>query len=505
MSPRLPTPARSGKALRLALAACLALAGFGCVPSFRGREPLAFKDIPYTATDGTAWPVKTLRLKSVEEAYKIATPLEIAVVEKNPEGKVPLVFIHGLGSHLKFWRHQIDHFAKLGHRVIALDLPGYGKSSKPASFPYTMESFADVVRAVVKEMGIEHPILIGHSMGGHTALSYAIRWPDEPRALVLTAPAGFEEFSRRDKDWFRRAVTLRFIKSADEYRVWGAIRHNNFHHWSDQHLWLVEERVRLAKAPDFDSYAYANLKSIHGLLETDFIRQNLGRIKAPTIIVYGDKDALIPNPFLHGGFPSDVMRFGHEHIAGSTLTELSGCGHMVQMDCTDRYNETVRGFLGIVEKLPAQPPAGSGEEVGRRQGRSPDKAAAEKAAADKARCGQGCCRESRVRQGGCTGGRGAARRTREFGRRPSPPPWPSAWPQTRLLPTRPRKKKAAGRRPPRTRPLRTKLPRRRRSRPVLGRRREAGNERRGSPKGDPGGESRRRGSGSASSRPGSAG
>lgn len=350
MSRRHKTPARPGKTpLGLALAACLALGGLGCVPSFRGREPLAFKDIPYTAVDGTPWPVKTLRLEAIEKAHGLGTPLEIAAVDMNPGGEAPLVFLHGLGSHLKFWRHQLDHFAKLGHRVVALDLPGYGKSSKPASFPYTMESFADVVREVVKALGIERPILVGHSMGGHTALSYAIRWPDEPRALVLTAPAGFEEFSRRDKDWFRRAVTVRFIKTADEYRVWGSIRRNNFHNWSDEHAWLVEERVRLAKAPDFDSYAYANLKSIHGLTETDFTRGNLGRIKAPTIIVYGDRDALIPNPFLHGGFPSDVMRFGHEHIAGSKLAELAGCGHMVQMDCAARYNETVRGFLDALQ------------------------------------------------------------------------------------------------------------------------------------------------------------
>ena len=375
------SPGRPGTLVTTLALAALSLAGAtGCVPSFRGRDALAFKDIPYTATDGTPWPSKTLRLPETEKALSLGAPLEVAYVELNPGGKAPLVFIHGLGSNLKFWRYQLDHFAKQGHRVVAIDLPGYGKSAKPASFPYTMESFADVVREAVKLLSIERPILVGHSMGGHTALSYGIRWPDEPRALVLTAPAGFEEFSRRDKDWFKRAVTVRFIKSADEYRIWGSIRHNNFHHWKAEHTWLVEERVRLAKSPEFDSYAYANLKSIHGLLETDFIRKNLGRIKAPTLIVYGDKDALIPNPFLHGGFASEVMSFGHKGITGSKLTELSGCGHMVQMDCTDRYNETVRDFVAVVEKTTperaAEKPAVATVD--------PEKAAADKAAADKA-------------------------------------------------------------------------------------------------------------------------
>ncbi len=386
------SPGRSG-AKRAALAVTFALsllAGTGCVPSFRGKAPLAFKDIPYTGTDGAAWPARTLRLPGAESAFKLGAPLEVAIVELNPAGKAPIVFIHGLGSNLKFWRHQLDHFAKLGHRVVAVDLPGYGKSSKPATFPYTMESFADVVREAVKALSIERPILVGHSMGGHTALSYAVRWPDEPRALVLTAPAGFEEFSKRDKEWFRRVVTTRFIKSADEYRLWGSIRHNNFHRWRAEHTWLVEERVRLAKSPEFDQYAYANLKSIHGLLETDFIRKSLGRIKAPTLIVYGDKDALIPNPFLHGGFTSDIMGFGHKGIAGSKLTELPGCGHMVQMDCTDRYNTAVRDFVAGVEKTtpekatPTKADAEAAAEKAAAEKAAAEKAAAEKAAADKA-------------------------------------------------------------------------------------------------------------------------
>ncbi|APR75174.1 Alpha/beta hydrolase fold protein [Minicystis rosea] len=329
----------------ITVAAAIAALALGCTPSFKGKPPLAFKDLSYTGPSGQAWPEKRAALPETTTTHHLPKPLEVGYVELNPQGKQALIFIHGLGSYLKFWRYQLDAFAARGYRVIAVDLPGYGKSDKPASFPYTTEAMADAVREVVKAAGVEKPILVGHSMGGQTALSYAIRFPDELRALVLTSPAGFEEFSRREKEWFRKVFTARLIKHADEDAIWGSVRRANFGKWRSELEWLIEERVRLAGSPEFDSYAYANVKTVAGLADNDFVRTSLDKVKAPTVIVYGDRDQLIPNPFLHGGFTSSIMRQGHERIAGSRLVALEGCGHTVQMDCPREYNEAVLAFL----------------------------------------------------------------------------------------------------------------------------------------------------------------
>ncbi len=330
---------------RVHLAAALAALALGCTPSFSGAPPLAFKDLPYTGLDGRPWPEKRAALPGVTAAHHLRKPLEVGYVELNPGGKQALVFIHGLGSYLKFWRYQLDAFAARGYRVIAVDLPGYGKSDKPASFPYTTEAMADAVRELTRIVGVEKPILVGHSMGGQTALSYAIRFPEDLRALVLTSPAGFEEFSRREKEWLKKVITVRLIEQSDEYGIWGSVRRSNFHRWRPELDWLIEERVRVAQGPEFDRYAYANVKTVAGLADDDFVRKSLGDVKAPTIILYGDSDELIPNPFLHGGFTSSIMRYGHEHIPGSTLVQLSGCGHTIQMDCPREYNEAVVAFL----------------------------------------------------------------------------------------------------------------------------------------------------------------
>jgi pimeloyl-ACP methyl ester carboxylesterase len=322
----------------------------GCVRSYRNDPPLTFQSFAYASPQGQEWPLKRMPLPMTAETYGLASPPEVAYVELNPEGQRTMVFIHGLGSYLKFWRYQLDVFAAQGYRVIAVDLPGYGKSDKPASFPYTMEAMADAVREVVHTLGIQKPVLVGHSMGGQTALSYAIRYPEEPGALVLTAPAGFEKFTWKEKAWLTRAFSTTLIKSVPEYGIWGSVRQSNFARWRPELEWLIEERVRVVSSPDFDSYAYANVRTVNGLAHNDFVRDNLGRILAPTIIVFGEDDRLIPNPFMHGGWARDVMQYGHQGIKGSQLVELERCGHSVQLDCPQEYNEAVSAFL---KKLPA--------------------------------------------------------------------------------------------------------------------------------------------------------
>jgi pimeloyl-ACP methyl ester carboxylesterase len=334
-----------------ALTGLLVVAGLatGCATSYAQKAALSFQDFEYSSLEGQPWSLKRLALPETAARYGLARVPEVAYVELNPEGKQTVLFIHGLGSYLKFWRYQLDAFAQKGYRVVAVDLPGYGKSDKPASFPYTMEAMGDVVLELARAVGAEKPILVGHSMGGQTALSYAIRYPDSLRALVLTSPAGFEKFSPREKAWFKRVFSTALIKASPEYGIWGSVRQGNFERWRPELNWLVEERVRAAKSPEFDAYAYANVRTVEGLAHNDFVRESLGKVAVPTLIIYGEDDRLIPNPFLHGGEVREVMEYGQKNIAGSKRVGLERCGHTVQMDCPQEYNAQVLAFL---EALP---------------------------------------------------------------------------------------------------------------------------------------------------------
>ncbi|WP_141328012.1 alpha/beta fold hydrolase [Myxococcus sp. AB025B] len=331
-----------------ALLLAAGLSSAGCVRSYAGESALSFQDLDYsTAGTKQAWPVHRVALPDVTARYGLASPLHVSYVDlpaPSPEAKT-VIFVHGLGSYLKFWQAQLDVFHAKGYRVVAVDLPGYGKSDKPATFPYTTEAMADAVAELARVLGVEKPILAGHSMGGQTSLSYALRYPDALEALVLVSPAGFEKFSWKEKQWFRRVMSSDFIKAAPEAGIWGSVRQGNFMHWRPELEWLIQDRVRLAKSPEFDAYAYANVRTVRGLANNDFVRDNLHRVSVPTLIVYGTDDRLIPNPFLHGGEAREIMEYGASRIPGAALAPMKGCGHTVQLDCPEPVNEVVLAFL----------------------------------------------------------------------------------------------------------------------------------------------------------------
>ncbi len=320
-----------------------------CVPRYSALPPRPFAEIPYAGPSGQPWPVAFRELPETARAYGMARPPRVAYVELGKGGpKGTLVFVHGLGSYLKFWWFQLDAFAAEGWHVVALDLPGYGKSDKPASFPYTMEAMGDAARELAASLGATRPIVVGHSMGGQVALSWAIRYPGEVRALVLTSPAGFETFSPREQAWFKEVFSVALVKSTPEYGIWGSVAQGNFQRFRPELRWLVEERVRVVGTPDFDAYAYAQVRSVQALAADDFVRQSLGRVRAPTLVVFGEQDRLIPNPLLHGGSTRAVMAGGAAAIPGARLEGLAGCGHSVQLDCPAEYGAAVRRFLAAL-------------------------------------------------------------------------------------------------------------------------------------------------------------
>ena len=183
------------RAHALIATAVLALASSGCARSYAGAPPITFKDFKYQSTTGTPWPQRMIDLPRAGAKYRLGTQNHVSVIELNPKGTSTLLFLHGLGSYVSFWRFQLDAFAAQGYRVIAFDQLGYGKSDKPAEFPYSMEAMSEVVDEVMEVLNIGKATLIGHSMGGEVAMVTAIRFPARVERLALTSPAGFEPFT----------------------------------------------------------------------------------------------------------------------------------------------------------------------------------------------------------------------------------------------------------------------------------------------------------------------
>src|SRR5690606_18420064 len=98
------------------------------------------------------------------------------------KAKKALVLVHCWTCNVEFWRDTYNAFP--GYRVIAMDLPGHGKSDKPRT-DYTMEYFAKAVDAVMKGAGVKQAVLVGHSMGSPIIRRYYELYPKKTIGLVI--------------------------------------------------------------------------------------------------------------------------------------------------------------------------------------------------------------------------------------------------------------------------------------------------------------------------------
>ncbi len=258
------------------------------------------------------------------------------------EGKGEVVLlVHGLASNAGFWRYNISELSK-HFRVIAIDLPGYGKSDK-GDYTYKMTFFANSLKNLIDELNIEKVNFVGHSMGGQIGIWFSLMYPERVNKLVLASSAGFEKFQRGEGEWLKSVVTVKSVKTTPEEGVRRNLS-NNFYNWNPELEWMVEERVRMAKAKDFDYFARAVSRSVKGMIDEPTI-DKLDELSVPTLIIYGDNDGLIPNPYLHPGFPKDVFENAHKKIKNSKIYEIKNCGHMIMIEKPQEFNIAIIQFL----------------------------------------------------------------------------------------------------------------------------------------------------------------
>lgn len=305
----------------------LSVAVAGCIGGFRYRdaEPLAFGELDY------GFPVE----------YALDDP-RIAYIDVGT-GSSAVVLVHGLASNAGFWRYNVGPLAER-HRVIAVDLPGYGRSEKSADYPYTLSFYAESLRRLIEELGLERVTVVGQSMGGQIAMILALEHPEVVDRLVLASPAGVETFEPGEGEWLRNVYSIEGIRTTPE----DLIRRNltiNFYRWDDRLEWMVEERARLAKSTEeFDQFAHAVKESVGAMLDEP-TAPYLERITQPTLVVHGRYDGLIPNPYLHPGRAEDVFREAEARIPRATRVVIDDAGHLVMIERPEAFNEVVLEWL----------------------------------------------------------------------------------------------------------------------------------------------------------------
>ena len=238
-------------------------------------------------------------------------------------GPAAAVIIHGVGGHKEDWQGVAEALAAT-HRVFAIDMLGFGKSSKTGD-DLSMTIQADAVRALLDAQKIERAVIIGNSVGGWVAATFAATYPKRIERLVLIDAAGF-------KAMFEGAPPVNFDPgSVDEMQALISFVINS----------AVADTPGLAQQA-FDNYVSSGEKAIsatwgQSLFLSSRLEDLLPRISAPTLVLWGAGDRLFP-PVLAGVFAGQ--------IAGATSRLIPDAGHFPQIDNPAATITAIADFLG---------------------------------------------------------------------------------------------------------------------------------------------------------------
>lgn len=268
--------------------------------------------------------------------------MEIAYMDEG-QGDATLLMIHGLGSYAPAWRRTIEGLQGVA-RCIALDLPNYGRSTL-GDFPITLRWLGEVVRDLHAELGLGPVVLAGHSMGAQVAV-----WCRQLRLfpiekLVLVAPAGFEAFSAMERQWFRSMSQVSLIRSMPE----GQIRRNfevNFFRALEDAEFMLDDRLRLKESAEaYELYCRMLPRCTQAMLDEP-VWDLLPEIDIPTLVVFGQDDALIPNRILHPELNTQKVAWdGTLRIPGGRLLMVPQAGHFVHWERADLVNPALEHFI----------------------------------------------------------------------------------------------------------------------------------------------------------------
>lgn len=273
------------------------------------------------------------------QKIELADDLTIAYMD---EGKGDaIIFLHGLGSYAPAWKKTIAGLSS-SHRCIAIDLPGYGRSSK-GNYEGSMQYYADIIHQFATKLGLQKVTLAGHSMGGQIAILAAVAYPDMVNKLILVAPAGFETFTPGQKDWFRDVLTPRGVALTPVETLITNVGYN-FYDFPADAQFMIDDRIAMRTAQGFDLYCHQIVKSINGMVDEP-VFDYLKEISVPTLVVYGQQDNLIPNRFLNPGKTADIAKKGAEQIANCQLEMIDKAGHFVHFEQATIVNTILSDFL----------------------------------------------------------------------------------------------------------------------------------------------------------------
>lgn len=242
--------------------------------------------------------------------------------------KPTLVFIHGAAHGHSVWALQSRYFAYHGHNVLAVDLPGRGRSEGPLLA--SVEAMAAWVIALCDAVGAPRVTVVGHSMGSLIALEMAARQPERVQRLILLGTA----YPMQVSEALLNAARDNEDEARQMVNVWSHAPTTLTGGNPNPGMWLTGRNLRVME------------RMPHGVIYNDLAACNAYRggeaaatkLTCPTLLVLGRRDQMAS--------PRVGQALG-KAIAGSRTAILEGAGHAMMSEQPDAVLDTLIGFMTV--------------------------------------------------------------------------------------------------------------------------------------------------------------
>jgi len=228
-----------------------------------------------------------------------------------------IVFLHGAGGNHISWWQQVPVFRDQ-YRCITVDHRGFGASADPKQ--EGASRFVDDLEALLDALEVDRAALVAQSMGGRTALGFAIAHPERVPVLAMCDTWGFFDWPELQE----KAMKLR-----EQNATGGGLAQRALgpqFQQDDPAKTFLYQQVFALNPP----------RETAGGFQSQITKDQVAALDVPTMFIVGSEDGLTP---------PEILRDVHELIPGSTFEEFEGCGHSVYWENPEQYNSTLATFL----------------------------------------------------------------------------------------------------------------------------------------------------------------
>ncbi|TKW60624.1 MAG: alpha/beta hydrolase [Blastochloris viridis] len=266
------------------------------------------------------------------------------------DGKPTITLLHGKNFNGAYWKKTADFLHAQGYGVLMPDQIGFGKSSKPRNYQYSFAELASNTHLLLKSLGLQKTILVGHSMGGMLATRYALLFPRETEKLILVNPIGLENYllyqTYPNIDTSYASELTQTPESVIDYQ-------KKFYYdgqWKPAYADLAKPLIGWVNGPDWNELAYISALTTNMIL-TQPVVEEMSFLTMPTYLILGTRDRTAPGKANQRIMSYELGRY--DRLGATTkarnrniqVTSLKGLGHLPQVEDFPLFSKSLDNAL----------------------------------------------------------------------------------------------------------------------------------------------------------------